>query len=139
MFSFTDDWHRGGEQVADWQMGLTTAARERKTLVRRCQNRFQQARPSSRSPKPKVSVVVASYSSAPRSEVCLESLRNLNYSDYEVILVDDGSTDATPATQFSRTSATSHHQNLGLSRLQHWYQRRRRENRGVHGCRLPRR
>ena len=34
VFSFTDDWHRGGEQVTDWQMGLTTAPRERKAVVR---------------------------------------------------------------------------------------------------------
>src|SRR5262249_12963990 len=46
--------------------------------------------------RPKVSIVVASYNSARTLKPCLESLRSLNYPDYEVILVDDGSTDATP-------------------------------------------
>ena len=30
VFSFTDDWYRGGEQVDDWKMGLTTADRKPK-------------------------------------------------------------------------------------------------------------
>ena len=45
---------------------------------------------------PKVSVVVASYNGARTLKPCLESLTRLAYPDYEVILVDDGSTDSTP-------------------------------------------
>jgi glycosyltransferase involved in cell wall biosynthesis len=41
-------------------------------------------------------VVVASYNGGRTLKVCLDSLARLNYPDYEVILVDDGSTDATP-------------------------------------------
>jgi O-antigen biosynthesis protein len=50
----------------------------------------------------KVSVVVATYNGARTLRTCLESLGRLNYPDYEVIVVDDGSTDATPeiAKQF---------------------------------------
>ena len=44
---------------------------------------------------PKVSVVVASYNGARTLKLCLDSLQRLNYPDYEVILVDDGSTDET--------------------------------------------
>src|SRR6185369_4605378 len=45
---------------------------------------------------PRVSVVVASYNGARTLQICLASLGRLNYPDYEVILVDDGSTDTTP-------------------------------------------
>ena len=44
---------------------------------------------------PKVSVVVASYNGARTLKLCLDSLQRLNYPDYEIILVDDGSTDDT--------------------------------------------
>jgi glycosyltransferase involved in cell wall biosynthesis len=44
---------------------------------------------------PKVSVVVASYNGARTLPACLDSLEKLNYPDCEVLLVDDGSTDAT--------------------------------------------
>ena len=40
--------------------------------------------------------MVASYNGARTLQSCLESLQRLNYPDYEVILVDDGSTDRTP-------------------------------------------
>jgi len=117
VFSFTDDWYRGGEQVADWQMGLTTATREKKLSFEALRTAFQLAPKFPLARKPKVSVVVASYNGASTLKACLESLRNLNYSDYEVILVDDGSTDATPqiAAQYPSVRYFRHHTNLGLS------------------------
>ncbi len=45
---------------------------------------------------PKVSVVVACYNGGRTLQPCLDSLVRLNYPDYEVIVVDDGSTDITP-------------------------------------------
>ncbi len=117
VFSFTDDWYRGGEQITDWQMGLTTRTRERKESFFAVQKAFGLAPKFPLARKPKVSVVVASYNGANTLKACLESLRNLNYADYEVILVDDGSTDATPqlVQQFPNVRYFRHHKNLGLS------------------------
>jgi len=117
VFSFTDDWHRGGEQVADWQMGLTTATRERKPSFTAVKTALSIAPKFPLARKPKVSIVVAGYNAASTLKACLESLRNLNYSDYEVILVDDGSTDTTPqiAPLFPNVRYFRHHTNLGLS------------------------
>lgn len=102
VFSFTDDWHRGGQAVADWKMGLTTATREKKPSFEVVQKMFVAAPRFPLARAPKVSVVVASYNGDRTLNACLESLSRLNYPDYEVILVDDGSTDATPqlAQQF---------------------------------------
>src|SRR6266404_5408579 len=51
---------------------------------------------------PFVSVIVCSYNGGPTLASCLDSLGKLNYPEYEVILVDDGSTDDTSyiAAQF---------------------------------------
>jgi len=117
VFSFTDDWYHGGEPVVDWEMGLTTVARLPKPSFAAVRQGFSIAPKFPLERKPKVSVVVASYNGALTLKACLESLRNLNYSDYEVILVDDGSTDATPqlAEQFPNVRYFRHHTNLGLS------------------------
>ena len=45
---------------------------------------------------PKVTVITPIYNNAPMIEECLESLLPQDYPDYEVIVVDDGSTDDTP-------------------------------------------
>lgn len=96
LFSYTDDWFRGGHQIEDWAFGLTTRRREPKGSFRAVQRQFRAA-PYFPPPRaPKVSVVVASYNAARTLPACLDSLERLRYPDYEVILVDDGSTDTTP-------------------------------------------
>jgi len=68
IYSFTDDWFRGGKQVDDWAFGLTTRDRQPKTSFREVQRLFATTPyfPLTRSPK--VSVVVASYDGGRRLE-----------------------------------------------------------------------
>jgi O-antigen biosynthesis protein len=96
VFSFTDDWFRGGMQIEDWGFGLTTRDRQPKASFGAVQRQYQTAPYFSLPRTPKVSVVVATYNGARTLKACLESLSRLNYPDYEVILVDDGSRDQTP-------------------------------------------
>lgn len=106
VFSFTDDWWRGGQAVTDWRMGLTTVTRAPKPAFAAVREKFAAAPRFPLARYPKVSVVVASYNSARTLRACLESLERLNYPDYEVVLVDDGSTDATAQLVFQgRTEA----------------------------------
>jgi poly-beta-1,6 N-acetyl-D-glucosamine synthase len=44
---------------------------------------------------PRISLVVPAYNEAKTIRSCVQSLQELDYSDYEVIVVDDGSTDST--------------------------------------------
>lgn len=96
VFSFTDDWFVHGRQIADWFMGLTTAQRQPKSSFQAVKKVFAAAPYFPLPVAPKVSVVVASYNGDRTLRACLDSLTRLNYPDYEVILVDDGSTDSTP-------------------------------------------
>jgi len=117
VFTFTDDWWRGGRRVEDWQMGLTSRDRKPKPAFRTTQKMFHAA-PYFPLPRyPRVSVVVASYNGERTLNACLSSLARLNYPDYEVILVDDGSADATRkiATAHPNVRYFHHEQNLGLS------------------------
>ncbi|HEX4646191.1 MAG TPA: glycosyltransferase, partial [Verrucomicrobiae bacterium] len=96
IYSYTDDWFRGGRQIEDWAFGLTTRDRQPKPSFALVRKQYRTA-PYFPPPKfHKVSVVVASYNGARTLDACLASLGKLNYPDYEVILVDDGSTDNTP-------------------------------------------
>ncbi|MDB6122613.1 MAG: glycosyl transferase family 2 [Pedosphaera sp.] len=117
VFSYTDDWWRGGQQIEDWKMGLTTQDRQHKDSFRAVQKMFKLAPYFPLERYPKVSVVVASYEGGRTLKACLDSLARLNYPDYEVILVDDGSTDDTPkiAEAYANVRYFRHAQNLGLS------------------------
>jgi glycosyltransferase involved in cell wall biosynthesis len=116
VFNFTDDWFRGGEKITDWKMGLTTEDRQPKKSFYVVQEQFKLA-PYFPLPRyPKFSVVVACYNGARTLKACLDSLLKLNYPDYEVILVDDGSTDATPQiAKLYNNILYFRQQNLGLS------------------------
>ncbi len=116
VFSFTDDWFRGGQQIEDWGFGLTTRQRQPKESFRVVQRQYQIA-PYFPLPRPApVSVVVATYNGARTLQNCLKSLGRLNYPDYEVIVVDDGSKDRTPEiAQSFRSVRYLRQTNQGLS------------------------
>ena len=117
VFAFTDDWWRGGRQVEDWKMGLTTRARQPKAAFWSVQKTFRAAPHFWRPRCPKVSVVVASYNGERTLKACLDSLERLDYPDYELILVDDGSTDSTRQIALAHPNVRyfRHEKNLGLS------------------------
>ena len=93
VFSFTDDWFKDGQWIHDWEFGLVTRNRVRKPSFEVVRRKFATAPRFPLPSYPKVSVVVASYNGGKTLKACLDSLEKLNYPDYEVILVDDGSTD----------------------------------------------
>ena len=96
VYSFTDEWYKDGREVTDWHFGLTTRQRQPKESFAVVQQKFQAAPRFPLPRRPRISVVVACYNAARTLQPCLESLARLNYPDYEVLVVDDGSTDATP-------------------------------------------
>jgi O-antigen biosynthesis protein len=97
IFSFTDEWFTGGRLLDQWGFGVTRADRTLKPAAAAVQQAWTQAPFSQTSKLPKVSVVVCAYNAARTLRECLKSLGEIDYPDYEVILVDDGSKDETPA------------------------------------------
>jgi O-antigen biosynthesis protein len=117
VYSFTDDWFKDGRQITDWEFGLTTREREPKPAFGAVQAKYRMAPYFPLPASPRVTVVVASYNGAATLKTCLQSLENLHYPDYEVVLVDDGSTDATQeiAALFPKVRNIRHETNRGLS------------------------
>ena len=96
-FAWTDEWWRGGHPVDDWKFGLVDHERRHKPAARAVAAAFDEA-PFSRDRQrawPRVSVVVCAYNAAATLVDNLRSLEQLTYPDYEIILVNDGSTDRT--------------------------------------------
>ncbi len=95
VFSWTDEWYRHANDVPDWLFGLTRADRLPKPALAAVREAFAEAPFAPGLPWPRVSVVVCTYNGARTIRDCLDGLSRLDYPDYEVIVVDDGSTDAT--------------------------------------------
>ena len=117
VFSFTDEWHRDGRDIEDWKFGLTRNDRSAKPAFAVVESVFEAAPYLPFDRLPMVSVVVASYNGARTLKNCLESLVRLNYPSYEVILVDDGSSDESfaIASAFPTVRTIRHAENRGLS------------------------
>jgi GT2 family glycosyltransferase len=97
VFAWTDEWHRGGYDVEDWDFGLTRRDRRPKPALASAQQAMTEA-PFPRTARvPRISVVVCTYNGARTIRDCCEGLRRLDYPNFEVIVVNDGSTDATAA------------------------------------------
>jgi GT2 family glycosyltransferase len=101
IFAWTDDWYalplsgEGGFQVEDWAFGLVDRERNKKPSFYAVQRSFQGHLPPPLPEYPQVSVVVCAYNAERTMAACLTSLEKLNYPNYEVIVVNDGSTDRT--------------------------------------------
>jgi GT2 family glycosyltransferase len=88
-FAYTDEWHRGGREVTDWQFGLVDRERNERPACA-----LQRGLPPAWLPPaapPRISVVVCTHNGAATLGQCLDSLLALRYPDFEILLIDDGS------------------------------------------------
>ncbi|HEX7942721.1 MAG TPA: glycosyltransferase, partial [Gemmatimonadaceae bacterium] len=98
VFSWTDEWHCGGRDIEDWDFGLTRRDRSPKPALDTVTRALAEVPLPSRLPWPRISVVVCTYNGQRAIRECMEGLCRLDYPEYEVIVVDDGSTTDAVAT-----------------------------------------
>jgi glycosyltransferase involved in cell wall biosynthesis len=114
LFAWTDEWYRGGFEIDDWDFGLTTRNRKAKLALVSVSRTFALA-PFFKRQWPKISVVVCSYNGSSTIGETLAALEMLNYPDYEIIVIDDGSTDNVSLIAQSHRVRLIRQDNQGLS------------------------
>ncbi len=115
VFAWTDEWHRGGYDIDDWDFGLTTRERRPKPSLHAVRRAFAEVPFRSSLQAPRVSVVVCAHNEEQRIGETLEVVSKLQYSDYETIVVDDGSTDQTARIAERYNARVISTENRGLS------------------------
>src|SRR5438046_1633783 len=89
LFTWTDEWFTGGEEITDWAFGIVTRERKPKKAFHTIEEKLGRSdsalphRPLPRAPF--VSVIVCSYNGGHTLAACLDSLGKLNYPEYEHI------------------------------------------------------
>jgi len=115
VFAWTDEWHRGGYDIEDWDFGLMNRDRNAKPALAAVAGAFAEVPFPAMRLWPRVSVVVCSYNGARTIGDTFEALQHVEYPNFEVILVDDGSKDATAAIGLEFGVRVISTENRGLS------------------------
>jgi glycosyltransferase involved in cell wall biosynthesis len=95
VFSWTDSWTVGGRPVGDWHFGLTRRNRSPKPALKVAQAWNCRAVSDLKSKWPSISVVICAHNAEATLDECLRHTSSLDYPHLEILVVDDGSTDAT--------------------------------------------
>ena len=96
-FAWTDEWHRGGHAIDDWDFGLVTRERQPKPALAALRRAYAEVPFPAATVWPRISIVVCSYNGSRTIRDTMEGCARLAYPDFELIVINDGSTDATPA------------------------------------------
>jgi GT2 family glycosyltransferase len=115
VFAWTDTWYRGGYDIEDWDFGMTTRGRSPKRALAAVRDAYAEVPFPRDLAWPRITVVVCSCNGARTIRDTLEGLKRLAYPEFEVIVVNDGSTDATPAIAAQYGVRLISTENRGLS------------------------
>ena len=95
IFSWSDLWRRGGKEIVGWDFGLTRRDHSAKPSLEVVREKWTPVvRPGDVldvDGLPSISVVICTYRGSATLVECLDSLEDLDYPDYEVVVVNDSS------------------------------------------------
>ena len=115
VFAWTDEWHRGGEPIEDWDFGLTDRSRRPKPALHAVERAYSDLPFPVDMTWPSISVVVCSHNGEATLDECLAGVGALSYPRFETIVVDDGSSDRTGEIAAAHGARVIRTENRGLS------------------------
>jgi len=115
VYAWTDEWYRGGEEVFDWDFGLVRRDRTPKPALAAVTRAFEDTPFPPGLGWPRISVVVCTYNGSRTLRDCLDGIGQIEYPDFETIVVDDGSTDGAAGIAAAYGVRVIRTQNRGLS------------------------
>jgi O-antigen biosynthesis protein len=109
IFSWTDAWAVAGRPVEGWHFGLTREDRSPRPSLRVAEQWNHRDVRDLQSQWPSMSVVVCAHNAAATLDECLAQTCSLDYSELEIVVIDDGSSDSTAeiALRYSRARLVS--------------------------------
>ena len=90
IFSWTDEWHRGGRDILDWDFGLTRRDRSPKPALAAVTKAFAEIPLPPAADCPRISVIVCTHRGSATLAQTLAGLQHIEYPDHEVLVVNDG-------------------------------------------------
>lgn len=93
LYAWSDHWWNNGAEVLDWDFGLTDRQGQPKPALQAVRHAFSATPAPTKSVS--FSVIVCTRDGRSRIRDCLRSLQQLRDADFEIVVVDDGSTDGT--------------------------------------------
>jgi len=116
VFAFSDRWFRGGNEVEGWDFGIVDRNGRKKPAAAEVKAAHAAEIAPVDGQLPMFSVICCSRNGSSTLDRCLGSLAFINYPNYEVIVVDDGSTDST--AKIAQRYADEH-EHIGLVQQEH--------------------
>ncbi len=114
LYAWSDHWLNNGRVMEDWSFGLLRRDGSEKPALPALR-KLDLPSPLPDDP-PRFSVIICTRNGADRLEACLEACRNIDYPDFEIIVVNDGSTDGTAGLlDEQKEIRTFHLKHSGLS------------------------
>ena len=93
VFAWTDEWWRGGNDIEDWDFGLVDRKRNPKPALFAVSVAMDNIPFSTQIQWPAITVIVCSYNGSYTIKECLENILKLEYPNFDVLVVNDGSKD----------------------------------------------
>ena len=93
LYAWSDHWLNNGQTMDDWSFGLVRRDGSEKPALTALR-KLVLPTPLPLNP-PRFSIIICTRNGAGRIETCIKACRNIDYPDFEIIVVNDGSTDGT--------------------------------------------
>src|SRR5215471_21621401 len=97
VFAWTDEWWRGGYEIEDWDFGMVDRQRNPKPALCTVSAAMKNIPFPRNKELPFISIVICSYNGSATIRDTLKGVTTLEYPNFEVIVINDGSTDQTPS------------------------------------------
>jgi glycosyltransferase involved in cell wall biosynthesis len=114
-FAWTDEWHRGGQEITEWHFGVTRRDRAAKPALARLSRAYASVPIDPGPTVPLVSVLICTYNGARTLGETCAAVEQLEYPRLEVIVVDDGSSDGSAEIAAAYGFRVISTENRGLS------------------------
>lgn len=95
VFAWTDEWWRGGFDIEDWDFGLVERSRDPKPALYTVSKAMAGIPFTPATVLPHITVIICTHNGSATIRESIEEILKLDYPNFDVVVINDGSTDET--------------------------------------------